>query len=270
MSGFHLNFDLQAFHELDEFSLLARQEYNYGNKNGWFGAFRGGLYGSYSRIHGVVTHYDEVHAWVPKPRPPRETEYHLASIFFNMDSAIECITFALNALGFCAVPTSFWDVSETSAIRSVSPFDILGKDDANPPRPPLGGYAKIFPSVQSYWKSCKKILFVIFEQHDVSKHRETIYMGGQLRLDPPPGFYESIGLSDDSSQRTLFSPMKEIILRHEPKTPHAKRVSQPRENLALLEELVPQFRDFILGTGLLALKDAKQNINLRVNEFKRT
>ena len=43
MSEFHLNFDLQAFHELDEFSLLARQDYNYGNKNDWFGAFRGGL-----------------------------------------------------------------------------------------------------------------------------------------------------------------------------------------------------------------------------------
>jgi len=269
MSEFHLNFDLKTFHELDEFSLLACQNYNYGNKNDWFGAFRGGLYGSYSRMHGVTTHYQEVHAWVPKPRPPTETEYHLASIFFNMDSTIECITFALNALGFCAEPSAFRDVSEANAIRKVSPFDILGKDNANPPCPPLDGYTKIFPSVQSYWKSRKNIWSIVFEQHDVSKHRGTIYVGGQLRLDPPPGFYENIGLSADSSQRMLFTPMKEIILQSEPKTPHTRRVPQPRENLALLEEFVPQFRDFVVETGSLALKDAKQNINLRVNEFER-
>lgn len=273
MSEFLLKFDLQAFHELDEFALLACQTYNYGNENDWFGAFRGGLYGSYARIHGIVTHYYAVHTWAPKPRLPTETEYHLASAFFNMDSAIECVTFALNALGFCAAPTSFRDVTESTAIRKVSPYDILGKDDVNPPQPGLGGYSRLFPSVQQYWKSCDKMLSTVFEQHDVSKHRETIYEGGMHRTDdPPPGFYDSLGVSDDASQiaqRALFWPMKEIILKHEPKTPHVKRISQPRENHVLLETIVPQFRDFILETGLLALRDARRNIELKVNEFKK-
>jgi hypothetical protein len=270
MSEFLLRFDLREFHELDEFALLACQKYNYGNQNDWFNTFRGGLYGSYARIHGVVTHYYAVHAWVPKPRLPTETEYHLASVFFNMDSAIECVTFALNALGFCAAPTSFRDVTESTALRKVSPYDILGKDDANPPRPAIGGYSSLFPSVQKYWKSSDKLLSMVFEQHDVSKHRGTIYVGGMARTDPPPGFYESLGVSDDASQRALFWPMKEIILQNAPKIPQTKRISQPRENHVLLQAIVPQFRDFVSETGLLALRDARRNIELKVNELKKS
>ena len=268
MSEFLLEIDLQAFHELDEFALLACQDYNYGNENDWFGAFRGGLYGTYARIHGVVTHYYAVHTWAPKPRPPTETEYHLASACFHMDSAIECMTFALNALGFCAKPALFRNIAEPSALRRVSPYDILGKDKTSPPCPALAGYSMIFPAVQKCWKSHETMLSTIFEQHDVSKHRETIYIGGMARRDPPPGFYESIGVSEDASQRAMFWPMKEIILKNEPKTPHAKRVSQTRENHVLFEDIVPQFRDLILETGLLALNDARRNIELRVRDFK--
>lgn len=268
MPEFLLKFDLGTFHELDEFALLACQDYNFGGVNDWFGAFRGGLYGSYARIHGVVTHYYEVHTWVSNPRSPAETEYHLASTFFNMDSAIECVAFALNALGYCAAPSSFRDVSMSAAIRKISPYDILGKVDANPPIPALDGYSMLFPSVQNYWRSNTKLLSTIFEQHDVSKHRGTIYVGGMARTNPPPGFYESLGITDNASQRAQFWPMKEIILKHEPKSPPAKRISQPRENNELFETLVPLFKDFISETGLLALRDARRNIKLQVNEFK--
>lgn len=269
MSDFYIEFNLRVFDELDNFALLACQKYNYGNDNDWFGAFRGGLYGSYARIHGVVTHYYAIHAWTPKPRLPQETEYHLASIFFNMDSAIECITFAFNALGFCAAPQLFRDVTDATALRNISPYDILGKNQADPPRPPLEGYSNIFPSVQEYWISHEDIMFKIFEQHDVSKHRETIFSGGMARNDPPPGFYESLGLSNNPSQRALFWPMKEIILRSEPKTPHAKRVPQPVEEGVLLEDIAPQFRGFIEETGMRALKDAKRNIKLKVEQFEK-
>jgi len=268
MSEFLLKFNLSAFHELDRFALLARQDYNYGCVDDWFGSFRGGLYGSYARIHGVVTHYYNVHTWVSTPRSPAETEYHLASTFFNMDSAIECVTFALNALGCCAASTSFRDVSVSAAIRKISPYDILGRVDANPPIPALGGYSMLFPSVQNYWRNNAKLLSTIFEQHDVSKHRGAIYVGGMARMDPPPGFYESLGIKDDASQRAQFWPMKEIILKHEPKTPLAKRISQPLENHEMFEILVPQFKDFISETGLLALRDARQNIKLQVNKFR--
>jgi len=82
MSKFTLKIELSTFEELDKFALLACQEVNYGNNNDWFGSFRGGLYGSYARIHGLINHYYEVHAWRPRQRIQAETEYHLASIFF--------------------------------------------------------------------------------------------------------------------------------------------------------------------------------------------
>ena len=118
MTDFSLKFDMQPFEELDQFALLACQKYNYGNNNNWFGVFRGGLYGFYARIHGVKTHYFAVHSWMPRPRMPSETEYHIASIFFNMDSSIECIAFALNALGFgTSTNDLFRDVTKAKELR---------------------------------------------------------------------------------------------------------------------------------------------------------
>lgn len=269
MSEFHLKFNLQPYEELDQFALLVCQKYNYGNENDWFGAFRGGLYGSYARIHGVVSHYHAIHSWLPRPRFPSETEYQLASIFFNMDSSIECIAFALNALGFCAARNSFRDVTSSKELKRVSPFDLVGQEKRNPPREPLSGYAEVFPSVQELWKGNRGVLDMIFEQHDVSKHRESIFSGGMCRNDPPPGFFELLGVDDDSSRRALFWPMKEIILKSEPKTPHSKRVPQPRESYMLLEELVPQFQELILETGMRVLTDVKQNIALKVGQLEK-
>lgn len=262
MSDFDLKFDLQTYDELDQFALLACQNYNYGNASDWFSSFRGGLYGSYARIQGIVTHYYDVHSWKPRLRWPRETEYHLASIFFNMDSSVECITFALNALGFCALNDgSFRDVTKSEELRCVSPKDIIG-------RTTLTGYEKVFPSIQKLWKNNNKMLSTIIEQHDVSKHRQTIYVGGMVRNDPPPGFFESLGISENALNRTLYFPSKEIILKHKPKTPSVERVSLPREDHELLENLVPDFRDFILETGIRALDDAKCNIKLKVNKLR--
>ena len=127
MSDFNLTFNLGSYQKLDEFALLSCQAYNYGNDTDWFGSFRGGLYGAYSRIHGICSHYHAVHAWMPRPRFPSETEYHLASLFFNMDSFIECITYALNALGYCASGNqNFWDITSERELRRISPCDILG------------------------------------------------------------------------------------------------------------------------------------------------
>ncbi len=269
MSNFTLNIEPSTFNELDQFALLACQKYNYGNNNGWFGSFRGGLYGSYARIHGLINHYYAVHAWMPRPRLPAETEYHLAAIFFNMDSFVECITYAFNALGFCALNNNFFrDVTKSKELRRVSPYDVLGRAETNPPQPPISGYKSIFPSVQNYWNSKDSLLNTIFEQHDVSKHRETIFTGGMARNDPPAGFYESLGVGGNASQKALFCPMKEIILKNNPKTPRIERVQQSREDHVLLEDLVPEFQYFVVETGIHALDDAKANIQLNVNQFE--
>ena len=39
MSDFILHFDTTAFEQLDEFALLAHQDYNLANQGDWFGLF---------------------------------------------------------------------------------------------------------------------------------------------------------------------------------------------------------------------------------------
>lgn len=271
MSDYIIEFDLTIFHQLDEYALLACQDYNYGGESGWFGSFRGGLYGSYARVHGVCNHYHSVHAWMLRPRIPSETEYHLASLFFNMDSLIECITYALNALGFCASgDRGFRDITCERSLRRISPLDILGRPNSNPPQPHLEDYDHFFPELRKYWESKKDMINMVFEQHDVSKHRETIFTGGKCRNDPPEGFYESLGIGpEESSKRALFWPMEEIIIKRNPKIPQKDRTPQPIEGRVLLEELVPEFKEFIEITGRLALDDARKTIILKVKEFEK-
>ena len=271
MTNFNLEFDLTSYHKIDEYALLTCQKYNYGNDSDWFGSFRGGLYGSYARLHGVSNHYYAVHAWMPRPRLPSETEYHLASLFFNMDSMIECITYALNALGYCASNNEkFWDVTIEKYLKRISPYDIIGRLNSNPPQPHLAEYDTYFPEVRSYWEQKNELLSMIFEQHDVSKHRETIFTGGMARTDPPKGFFESLGIDqNNSSEKAIFWPMKEIIVMNNPKRPKVDRTPQPVEDRVLLEELVPEFKDFVENTGRLAYRDSKSNIQLKVTEFKK-
>lgn len=253
---FLLNFDLAPFHALDDFALIAEQDYNLGNKGDWFGCFRGGFHGVLARAYAVQRHYYEVHAWVPAPRPPVETEYHISTMFFGMDSAIECFVFALNALGWAASSMDFLDVSDSNALRRVAPWNIVGDRT----KKPLRGYATYFPTLQQHWLANSDLLQTITDQHDVSKHRKTIYMGGQARLDPPHGFYEALGIADNEAAQTAFWPMEEILLSPDPKVPPA---ILPAFDAGLrLEDLAERFCDFMNQSCAKALSDATAQIKL--------
>src|SRR5206468_6640619 len=139
----------------------------------WFGEFRGGLYGFYARLYGVEQHYFQVHAWLPRVRIPIDIEYHLASILFQLDSALECFTFALNAIGWAVRPTSFRDVTDAKALRKIKPADIVGDST----QAPLPGYQAVFPTLQGEWQNEKQLIERVRDLHDVSKHRQTIFVG---------------------------------------------------------------------------------------------
>ena len=264
MEDFKLPFDLEPFYDLDDFALLAVQDYNLDNKGEWFGCFRSGFKGMFARIHGVFLHFYEMHAWQLKCRDHRETEYQLASLFFNMDSTIECFIYALNGLGNAVAPQDFLDVTDDRALRRVAPRNILGDNS----RAPLPGYAKYFPKLQAHWQAHRDLLELVMEQHDVSKHRSRIYVGGKRRSDAPPGFYEAIGISEDSPDRFQFAPMEEIILMPAPKTPPSSHHHvQSYEDLHKLETIAESFCDFINKSGVLALDDARDNISYPHHEF---
>lgn len=263
-----LKIDPLQFQKLDEFALLARQDYNLGNSSDWFGYFRGGLYGFYGRVFGVGEHFRLLHEWLP-PRAhlPEDTEYHLSSAFFNMDSALECLTFALNALGFAANPDGFRNVGSSHELRKISPTDILGRNNLPRPTLPLRGYGEIYPGLQSHFATNDDLLATIFDLHDYSKHREALYTGGKARLDPPHGYVEVLKMEENDPKRVIFSPHETILLKHKPKNPRGGHSSIPREEQLTLETIVPQFFEFLGKSSVLALSDVRTNIALRRQEF---
>lgn len=269
MYRFNLTFDLSPLGPLDTFCLLATQDYNLGGAGNWFYYFRSGLQGMRARLYGVSLHFFEVHAWRPYIRSMMENEYHLSSIFFNMDSAIECFIFAMNALGTAVAPSEFCDVANDSELRKIAPSNILGTWNkvGSRTRAPLPGYGKYFPTLQKYWQDQRQFLSLITEQHDVSKHRSRVFAGGSIRKDPPPGFFEKLRIPDDKSLRHQFHPMEEIILDADPKTPVTKRKSVPFEEIANLEALADAFRRFIDESCWNALVDGTSHIELPYETF---
>ena len=185
-----------------------------------------------------------------------------------MDSALECLTFALNALGWVVMPAGFRDVTDVKALKRISPLDILGDATKTPPIAPQAGYRAVFPTIQGAWQSEAQLITRVRDLHDVSKHRRTIFEGGQARLDPPDGFFEALGLPDDPSRRFLLWPMAEIILKDDPKLPAVHRTPRAVRQSDLLETLVPSFAELIKTTGTAALTDAKANVPLKEKQFR--
>jgi len=266
--NYQLVFDLSKFESLDKFSLLVDQEYNLGDRDDWFSLFRGGLYGLYSRLHGVQTHYYHIHAWEPEVKHPSLTEYHLSSLLFNMDSAIECMVFALNALGYIADSRQFVDITNEKTLAQISPINIIGRRQDNS-KGNIIGHNVFFPQVKRVWSENRDLIYTIADQHDVSKHRSTIYVGGRMRNDPPVGFFKNLGIEGNKVFESLLSPMEEIILSHQPKTPWAKRKPRESKDAVTLEAVAERFCVFINECGKKALEDARQNIKLNYYEFKK-
>lgn len=270
-SDYRLEFDLLPYEALDKFALLADQDYNLSNRGDWFNHFRGGIYGLYARVQGVQINYYSVHSWaLPSPfmTSIQRAEYHLSSILFNMDSAIECMVFGLNALGYIADSKQFKDVTNEKELASISPYNILGK----PPNYTSGmvqGYDNYFPSLKSYWHQNRDLIHTIFEHHDVSKHRSVVFKGGQMRMDPPLGFFEQLGIEHDKVKQALLCPMSEIILQYQPKTPWRQRKPHDYKDIDKLEDIAEKFCTFINTSGVKALQDARSTIKLNHYDFIR-
>ncbi len=271
INDYLLEFDLKPLERLDSYSLIECQNYNFGNNGDWFNHFRKGMSGFKSRILGIKIHYHNVHSWKAYKlgnlyvSPFNATEYHLSSIFFNMDSAIECMVFALNALGYAVDPARFLDVTDINKLKQISPYNIIGK--SQPRGGVQRGYDIYFPSLKRLWCENNDFLHLIFEQHDVSKHRSTIYEGGKLRDDPPSDFFKKLGIENDISKQVLFTPHVEILLAPDPKIPWRQREQIEYNDIDKLEDVAEKFCKFINLSCKYALNDATTTIKLKHYEL---
>jgi hypothetical protein len=268
MSDF-FTFDSNIFVSLDEFALIAYQEFNLGNESDWFSTFRSGLFGLEARMYGLAEHLQTVHASLTKRMSPKSLEYHLSSIFFNMNSAVECLTFALNAVGYAAEPTSFRNVANSMELRLVSPRDIIGIREINPPLPLRDGYSRIFPTLQEYWMANRELLFTIFDLHYVSKHCSTILNNGRAIHDPLHGFYEKKEAGDIPHLKVIFLSMEKIKHHQNPEDQVIDGTLQTESDRdrIYLESIARKFSEFINVSGMKALNDVKMNIKIPHKKF---
>lgn len=245
--------------ELDKFALVASQQYNLGNADNWFFSFRGGYYGVMSRLRGLQQHSLSLHQW-RMDSSVQTHEHDIAVMLFCMDSAIECFVFALNALGQATDKGAFRDVSSERTLQRINPDDILGAK-----RDPLAGYTKYFPTLQAAWQSEASLFATIFENHDVTKHRQQAGVVGTSRSDPPFGFYASMGIPDDPISQGLYGPihpMREVLIPKRPKLP----IDQAPGSLdawTSLEGAEKEFYALITRSFRLAVEDARRTIVLK-------
>lgn len=256
---YEIAFDLSPLKELDDLCLLADQDYNYGDKNSWFLSFRGGFDGAKSRLDTVRIHYNAMHAW---QYPPQNTEYNLSIVLFGMDSAIECFTFAMNAIGNCLDDDEkkFKNLADAKALRGINPSNVIG--DA-----PLPGYKEYFSGVQQTWFEARETLRIIIDNHDVSKHRKPVDLGGNLRQDAPSGFFENLGITQEHTKLVCL-PMAQIFLERYPKNPEVNKYPIPQNELVIFEELAEDYRLLINKTAQQLLSDAKKAFKLKHTKLR--
>ncbi len=256
---YHLDFKVDAVAQIDDLALLAQQSYNLGDRGCWFLCFRQGCQGFHVRLFAVETHYAQLHAWQLRCRWHLEPEYHLASIAFGLDSALECLLYAMNAVGYGVHPAEFVDITTDKGLRSIAPWLILGSiSQATHP-----AFEKYYPRAVAVWRKHRNVIEEIQRQHDASKHRSSTYRGGRSRNDPPAGFYAALGLSDDHPRRFDFAPMAEIILDPNPKRPASMPQTDVKyEDLRTLEGLCHDFAVLIEQACQAWLSDARQMVTL--------
>lgn len=250
--------DVTAAHrKLDAFALLACQDYNLGNSGNWFFNFRSAMSGVQSRMLSVEEQRALLYEWhAGATLDGHERRYSL--ILFAMDSAVECLVFALNSLGQAWISGKFRSVSDQKTLRKISPNDVVN----------LQEWSGVFPSFTSHFKAHADLLELITSNHDVTKHRRADLAGGTVRSDPPPGFFDDMGIPDGHPARHMIAPMKEVLISKHAKLPVDQRPPD-LGSWTKLEDVITEFRSFMHQCMCLATEDALSTIRLKVSTLRR-
>jgi hypothetical protein len=105
-------------------------------------------------------------------------ESYAGTLFFAMDSSLECFAHAVNALGYLLSPAEFLDIRADEKIRRITPANLF-----DPPSKGNVGHSaypaclKWFPRICGHWSANRSLLAGIIDYHDASKHRHSVVVG---------------------------------------------------------------------------------------------
>lgn len=271
------SFDRNSYDELDKFALLCDQKYNFGNVDRWFLTFRRSYYGFLHRVAGACQSYAALHSIKRQGQVHTNADTDLGNLFFNMDSSLECLAYAFNALGRGTIRNGFHNITDRRTLRNISPKDLTGNPDSNPAKLPLSGFSVMLPSVVALWQSMEALLRFLIDTHDVSKHRQAVFSGAKITVDNRDQYdvlinskeYQALSKEEQVIVRINWpSRFEDLTLHPDPKEPYADMAPLAYEDLIHLDAVVSDWTNLINETGKLAVSDVRKSISLPVSEFR--
>ena len=82
-----------------------------------------------------------------------------------------------------------------------------------------------------------------------------------MRSDAPSGFWETLNVREDN--RSLFLPVRDVILGNDLRQPLEKRRPQKPEEFVYLENVAEKFFSFISELGVTLCEDSITHIELK-------
>jgi hypothetical protein len=247
---YDFKFDLSAFKDI--FEIVKTNEFvsKLQSPNS-LPIFKDGVTGMVSRLHGVNFNYHVIHTWDETfPKGIFNTESYVASTLFNMDSALECCIFGLNALGFSIKNSSFINIENSNELKRIRISNVIGSE-----KQVIKGYQLYFVNFNNLWNNNKYLIKTIEEHHDVTKHRHFNLSGGGLRLDAPESILRKYNVDKAIDLPSEIVPSHEVLLSNNPKNLNDGRKPSAPNNLLYLENLAESFSSFLTDTGEMLKKD---------------
>ncbi len=230
----------------------------------WCSEFCGGIAGFKARIFGVQVELPELLGVRGAHVDAFGLDYHLAALFFAMDSALECLAYAMNAIGWACAPPDCRCYKELHVLKALRSIDLGVFTNAT-----KCGYCDCpsFATVRKCWQSpaSQSCISRLTEQHDVTKHRRATMAGyGQREIasngisgsDPPPFLDSIIRLRNNPpGDFILHENIKALPVEKAAAAAHGKPYGKPLEDLRqkgevyFLSELMKQYKLLIEETA---------------------
>ncbi|QVL32992.1 hypothetical protein KIH39_03490 [Telmatocola sphagniphila] len=183
--------------QLFAFGRVLHFDKKYKKVDNWILTYRYAIRGMLARILSVDRNFENLSEFGVGTTPPLNIqtslssndwnivwESYAATLFFGMDSSLECFAHALNALGFLRRPSEFIDITDPAKLKRINPLNLFDPPSRNNEKFSIHRFcSRMFPKICSHWSKNNLLLSTIIEYHDATKHRHSVVLG-QYR-EPP-------------------------------------------------------------------------------------
>lgn len=231
-------------HRLFDYGHALHHEARFVKPDNWVLTYRYSIRAMLGRVMGIDREYRTLGRLTHRDPPPSNTmsrheanimnaawESFAGTLFFGMDSSIECFAHAVNALGYLHSRADFIDITCPIALRQITPANLFDAEKKGKKHSVYEHCATLFPRLCGHWSSHLPLVELIFEYHDATKHRHSVVVGrndwGAYLLKPLPK-----------------EPMAEVVFPDP--TEEQPRVMVPHDPQNSLQSIAMEYRRFFV------------------------